>query len=898
MKRNMLWLAMILAMGSVATPSSMAQQAEDELVLAPENTVIVDRSVYAGKWLQYYLIRCVAKSPEAMKCAPQAIPAPDRAAAAAFPIAKDRTKLPAGKVAIVVGHHKQMGDVLDPQDIQRLDEKIGTVLIRRRGNVVVVAGSGGLWDFAPVRIFLDKCAGVRLYAPTEAEPSREELWLSMPKDKQITIGKLDITQRPYFAKTAFSGAAIKRNQEWSRMNSMVSEGSGMRATHSIINYFPPEKYHEKHPELYPMGANGLRPRPSGNAWNPCLAKTELAAQVTLEEIRSRMRKNPPDYLSISTMDCEFACQCPVCRESMTRHGGSYSALYYAYLNAVAKVCQKEFPKLYLTAYLYSNVRTPPVGMRIEPNIVVDVVTKSYNWVDPAMLEREKARIKAVSDLGASWITHDWDFSGVTPRIYSRQWAAFLQWAAQNGMKGIYVEWTGDESWYLDGAKYWVLQQLLSDPYQDVDALWRQYCTDMFGAGAEDMYRFYDTFAQKHVWSDRYCQRADLPRQEMACFLPEDLAFQRKCLEAAVAKTKEDPPAQKRLEKVMRYFVAHELFSRAVGEPARLYHAYTMLGKKSGINKDAVGFYVNDDAKALLAAVEYYDTRRTIPPDANRTETALGGPLSYRSNYARALGTILNAVRAEALAGVDLKAITATGVGRIVARSQQIFRRNLPPKHDARRARQIETMVAKILWIPRGRAMPRIDGDLTDDAWRGAVELVDWTLADLMIPSVEGNETRGKIMRVGDHLVLALECRQPKGIFVKTEPQVETGTMIWRESCCEISFGPQPNQDVKPEYFHYVVNSLGAFRGFHSARDNRAGVTCAARMSDDKKAYTVEIALPLKTDKYDYTQGRTFALNIMRQVYYADTFSPPERLGWHPLFFTIHEAASRALTFME
>jgi len=897
MNRNALWLVVLL-MASTGASLGAAEQADDELVLAPESTVIVDRSVYAGKWLQYYLICCVAKSPEAMTYAPQATPAPDRSAAAAFPVVKDRTKAPADKAVIVVGHVKQMADVLSPEDMHRLNEKTGSVLIRRKGNMVVIAGSGGPWDFAPVRIFLDRCAGVRLYAPTESQPGPDELWLSMPRENRVTIGKLDFFHKPYFAKTAFSGAAIKRNQEWSRMNSMVSEGSGMRATHSIINYFPPEKYYGKHPELYPMGAGGSRPRPSGNAWNPCLAKTDLAAAVTMEEIRLRMKKNPPDYLSVSTMDCAFACQCPACRESMDRHGGSYSNLYYAYLNTVAKACQQEFPKLYLTAYLYSNVRTPPVGMRIEPNIVVDVVTKSYHWVNPALLEREKARIRAVSDLGASWITHDWDFSGVTPRIYNRQWAAFLQWAAQNGMKGVYVEWTGDESWYLDGARYWVLQQLLSDPYQDVDALWRQYSSDMFGAGAEDMYRFYETFAEKHVWSDQYCQRADLPRQEMACFLPEDLALQRRYLESAMAKTKGDALVQKRLAKVMRYFVAHELFARAVGEPARLCHTYTVLGKNTGINKDAIAFYVNDDAKTLLAAVDYYDTRRTVPPDANRTETALGGPLSYRSNYARALGTVLQAVRTEAMAGIDLKAITAAGVGNIVAKARQIFRHNLPPKHDAGRAQAIESMIGKILWIPRGQAMPRIDGDLSDAAWSAAAELVDWTLADLMIPSVQGNETRGKIMRVGDQLVLGLECKQPKGIFARTEPQVETGTMIWRETCCEVSFGPQPNEGEKPEYFHYVVNSLGAFRGFHAARDNRAGVTCAARTANDKQGYTLEVALPLKTDKYDYTQGRVFALNIMRQVYYADTFSPPERLGWHPLFFTVHEPASRALVFSE
>jgi len=620
----------------------------------------------------------------------------------------------------------------------------------------------------------------------------------------------------------------------------------------------------------------------------------------MEEIRALMKSStpPPDYVSLGCMDCAFDCKCPVCQESMQRHKGSYSNLYYTFLNKVAVACRREFPGLWITAYVYANVRTPPVGMTIEPNIVVDVVTKSYHWVEPARLEAEKDRIRAFADLGAGWITHDWDFSGVTPRIYNRQWAAFLQWGAQNGMKGIYTEWTADESWYLDGARYWILRRQYSNPYEDVDALWRQYCLDMFGPAAEEMYAFYDSFARKHVFSMFYCERADLPRQEMACFTPDDLAAQRRLLESALARTAADPLIQRRLAAVMRYFIAHELFARAVGEPARLYHRHSILEKKTGINKDALAFYANDTGQALLEAVEYYDTRRTVPPDANVTETALGGPLSYRANYSRALGTVLQAVRAEALGNADPAAMTADTLRRLQAECARILRANLPARHIPARAAQLESLAAKLLWIPRAERLPIMDGDLSDPVWKNAADLRDWTLADLMIPTVKGNETRARVLRVGDQIVLGIECLQPGGVWARTPPAVETGTQIWRESCCEILFGPVPKEGEKTPYFQYVVNALGAFRGFQAALDVRQGVQCAARLNDAKTAYTLEVALPLKTLRYDFTGGGAFAFNIMRQVYNADTYSPQERLGWHPIFFTAHEPASRGLTFME
>lgn len=892
------------AVMAVATSSLLAQgtvAAEEPLVLKPENTVILDRSVYAGRWLQYYLIRCVAKDPDTMRYAPDANPPPDRSAAKSFPLFTDAAKVPQGKNVLLVGPHKAMGDVLTADELKLLDSAPGAVLVCRRGNTMAITTSStDNWYLAPVRVFLDKCAGVRLYAPTEGAPSQDELWLSMPKEDKITIGNVFILQKPYFAKTSFSTGSYKRNTEWLRMNTMVSEGSDMRASHTIIQYFNPDKYHGKHPELYPMTAQGARPKPSGDAWNPCLANADLAAQVAMESIRERMgAKVQPDYLSLGVMDCTFDCKCPVCTASMQKHNGSYSNMYYEFLNRVARQCQKEFPRLYLTAYLYSNVRTPPVGMKIEPNIVVDVVTKSYNWVDPAMLQAEKDRILSISTLGAKWITHDWDFSGVTARIYNRQWAAFLQWAAQNGMKGIYVEWSADESWYVDGARYWVLRQLLSDPYQDVDALWRQYCQNMYGPAAEEMYRFYDMFAEKHVFSDLYCARNDLPRQEMACFLPEDLAQQRRWLETAIARTKEDALIQKRLALVMRYFTAHELFCNAVAEPARLYHRFSVIEKATGINKPALAFYVNDDGKKLLQAIDYYDTKRTVAPDTNATEGALGGPLSYRANYSRALGTILLAIRTQALGATDLNNFTREQVGQVVARSKEIYRANLPAAFNPKRAKEIEALTEKVLWIPRGKEMPKIDGDLSDPAWKDAAELKDFTLADLIIPTTQGNETNGRIMRVGDHLVIGLTCRQPAGLWVKTPASIETGTRIWQESCCEFFFGPQAKEGEKPVFFQYIVNALGAYRGFQAAADQREGVQCAATLAGDRKSYTIEVALPLKTVKYDFTQGKAFSFTIMRQAYVADTQNQPaERLGWHPMFFTAHDAASRGLVFME
>jgi len=876
----------------------LTNAAEDTqpLTLSGENTAILDRSVYAGRWLQFYLIRGVAKHPDAMRYAPDA--KLDRAAAPAFPLFKKPEAIPAGRQILVVGPLNRVGSYLDEAEQQRLAEKRGSLLVKRKGSNVVIVHTGGPWDLAAMRIFLDKCAGVRLYAPTDPKPSADELWLAMPKSSEVSLVDLNIFMKPYYAKTTFSSGGHQRNKEWLRMNSIVSEGLQLRASHTIIRYFPPEKYYATHPQLYPMHKNGERPKPIGDAWNPCLADADLAARIAMQEVRKMQATNRRGYLSFGVMDCHYACQCKVCQASLEEHDGNAANLWYTFLNKMARQCRQEFPGLYLTSYAYVNVGIPS-GMRVESNIAVDNVIKSYRTTDADYWESEKRGILDFADLGASWVTHDWNFQGATPRIYSRQLAAFLQWGAQNGMLGIYTEWSGQEYWYLAGAHYWLLRQLLSNPYQDPDVLWRQYCQDMFGAGWEPMYRFYDLFQQKQVVADQYFERLDWPRQDSIGYTPEDLALQRGWLESAIAATKDDPLIQKRLAAIMRYFRAHELLAQATGVPGRLHHQFTVVQQKTGINRKALAFYVNDDGSKLLEFDRYYDTERTVAPDSNAEDKNSGLRFSYRNNYARALGTIIQAVKAEAMAGVAMRAADVGTVQKVIAKAREIYRENLPAKYDEARAREAQALMEKILWIPRVAKMPAIDGDLSDRAWDRAARLTGWTQADLLLPTAEGNETDGRIMRVRDHLVIGLVCRQPKGIWARTPAHVHTGTRIWRESGCEIFFGPPVRAGEKQEFIQYIVNALGAFRGFRKAQDNRKDVLCAVKQAPDGTSYTIEVALPLKVDGlYDYSTGRAFTFNVMRNPFYADTFNPKERIGWAPIFFTAGRPESRGLVVLE
>jgi hypothetical protein len=496
------------------------------------------------------------------------------------------------------------------------------------------------------------------------------------------------------------------------------------------------------------------------------------------------------------------------------------------------------------------------------------------------------------------VLHDWFFNGVSPRIYSNTWATFLQWGASNGMEGIYTEWSPGQGWYIDGANYWVQRQLLTDPYQSADGLWREYCTDMYGPAGETMQAFYNVMAQKQLYVERYCVPADMPRYDFAAYLPDEMASMRRLLDKAVAATRDDAKIQKRLDAVARYFKSFEMLNAVAGEPYRDYFQHTYVEKRQDINDKALAYYVNHDPAKMAQALEFYDNKRTIPPDADINGKTLGAEGTLRNTYAAALGTILQAVQTQSLKDVDTSKPDAKVIAQLQAAAGKVIDAHLPAKYNPEQAQAIKAMAGKFLWIPKADELPVIDGDLSDKVWQQGTVLDDFTVADILIASPAGNAAAGRIMRVGDQLLIGLTLQQPKGIWARTTPDIHTGTRIWRESGVEIFLGYAGDARHSAPKIQYIVNALGAYRGFGLAADNRQDVAAAAKVAADGKSYTIEVSLPLKVaGKYDLTEPRALSFNIMRDVYYGQSYGTDECMGWYPIFFTAQWPESRAVTFM-
>ena len=153
--------------------------ADEPLRVTPQNTCCSTPRAAAGAMLQYQLIR---SSPRRHCATLRAGAKIDRAAAPGFPVILDKAgDHPQGLELIALG----AGRYLQPEERAELEQNPGAILLRRRGNVLMVAGQpyngqGGAATAAAE--FLDRAMGIRFYAPPA-------LWHSRPARGAVEIDR-------------------------------------------------------------------------------------------------------------------------------------------------------------------------------------------------------------------------------------------------------------------------------------------------------------------------------------------------------------------------------------------------------------------------------------------------------------------------------------------------------------------------------------------------------------------------------------------------------------------------------------------------------------------------------------------------------------------------------------
>ena len=204
--------------------------------------------------------------------------------------------------------------------------------------------------------------------------------------------------------------------------------------------------------------------------------------------------------------------------------------YVHYWNAVAERVTKTVPDQLFLAEAYSYYSDPPVREKLHPNIVLRYVPNNADgwkgW--------EAAGAKRVY-----WRPNNLQ-SGYRDGILSpraRENSATLSYLAAHGMLATDMD-SIFHNWATQGLHYYAMARLCWNPAQDFDALLDDYCRSGFGAGAEQMKKYF-LLAEKGVV-------LGTGRHAFPQITPETIGALRASLVAAAKATEKDAPSHRRV----------------------------------------------------------------------------------------------------------------------------------------------------------------------------------------------------------------------------------------------------------------------------------------------------------------------------------------------------------------
>jgi hypothetical protein len=372
----------------------------------------------------------------------------------------------------------------------------GFIIQRRQDTIIIAGGQPRGTYFGAVR-FLDRFCGVRFYLP-------DARFISQPAQAPSLPASLDIVEEPFVRATSMSGPlAVPGYSDWLlRIAGHTRDGLAGTHQHNMWQAFPPAKFANRWPELYPL-IKGQRYIPKAAAdqnWNPCFSEPHLLDAA--EESATEYYRAHPEHLwfAFGIQDSHVLCECARCqafiqpfvaRDPQRGRVAGSSALYWRFMNALAARLETKLPGKRIEGLAYSLTRNPP-PFKLHSNIVV--------FSNLHIAELDGDRILEPGAVLDQWLkvarvygNHDWhQGSGyLIPRLYSGYWSRFLR-HLQARLPFTYQHAETYPNFGLDGAKTYVLARLWWDPRVEPAALWRQFCDDMFGTAATPMFNYFAT----------------------------------------------------------------------------------------------------------------------------------------------------------------------------------------------------------------------------------------------------------------------------------------------------------------------------------------------------------------------------------------------------------------------
>ena len=348
----------------------------------------------------------------------------------------------------------------------------------------------------------------------------------VPKGANVSVPKLDFTQKPSFPVRGFwfgipgpkrKDKRLRRDMDqwflrnrylpYSSVLASASDGSIMRPfkTFRVVEEDGKKKrvyLFEDHPEYFAMRKDGTR-----HKGYLCLANPEVL-KIATEYALDHFRKKPDSMcFGYAPPDGAPTCECPECyrrnldfmqKPPANPRVQDISEGFYWFLNEVAKGVEKEFPDKWITTTAYSGRIRPPEG--VELNRSVSVHTAFLAHSRHHRYDFNSWQTKQRLSLYKRW-------GQMMPYAVERPYFPVMQFHCNvplplyranafniNAIRGLGFagsEWEGRCSFMVGGLNLHVRARALWNADTDIDALLEEFYGKFYGAAAEPVRDFYE-----------------------------------------------------------------------------------------------------------------------------------------------------------------------------------------------------------------------------------------------------------------------------------------------------------------------------------------------------------------------------------------------------------------------
>lgn len=530
----------------------------------------------------------------------------EKISGAKLPIASDST--PLSGCAVLVGRSKLTDDIPNleiPSGRTKTLREEGFV-IRTHGNRLVLAGN----DTGPylgtryaVVEFLDML-GVRWFMPGE-------MGEVIPNISTVTVGPMDVTQRPDFPVRDFwehsRGNMASECAEWkihNKMNPRSPEVFGVPGDGSISGYLPQKQFTD-HPDWFALRRDGTRDKE-----HPCMTSEGMIKHF-VERIKTEARMGKT-ITAFAPVDGMPRCWCQSCAKIGNDFDGfgandrnpepeySISNEWFYFVNRILTEVNQEFPGHIIATNGYANRDIPPepppeIPFNPSKNLTIMFANicacTIHAYDDPKcwQMQRQGQMIRQWCKLSDKVWIYNYNYTmlvnkgTITPMVHRirRNIPLLKEW----GVIGFFDQDEAD--WALTGIPTRLVRALLEwDVETDVNAVLHDFFDKWFGRAAVPMTAYYTALEDAFEKAPQHGHEDVILRAIYTEPLMSKLEFYIRAAEKAAKSEKEKTHLQ--IERVIYdylcEFVAMEKAKRACNFAEAANHAGRMVELQGEMNK--------------------------------------------------------------------------------------------------------------------------------------------------------------------------------------------------------------------------------------------------------------------------------------------------------------------------